>query len=148
MHWIQNITNNVEKFIDEFMGGQHGSNRTQEILRSKFINGYCYYFAHMLKIAFNRGTVCWAAPFGHFVWLDTNDKAYDIEGLYDLEGNEGFYLIPEKYLKKYIHDFLHTEESKNHKSASKKDLIKIVQKYCHDYNIEYDSSIEDWFYDP
>ena len=147
MHWIENITNDVEKFIDDFMGGQHGNDHTQEIFRSKFMNGYCYYFAHMLKIAFHRGTVCCAAPFGHFVWLDADNKAYDIEGLYSLKENEAFYLIPEEYLGTYIHDFLHTEESKKYKPARPKDLINIVQKYCHDYNIEYDPSIEDWFYE-
>ena len=147
MHWIKNITNDVEKFIDEFMGEEYGNDQIQDILRVKFMTGYCYYFAHMLKIAFHRGTVCWTAPFGHFVWLDTDNKAYDIEGLYDIKANECFYLIPEKYIKKYIHDFLHTEESKKYKSARKKDLINIVQKYCHDCNIKYESSIEDWFCD-
>ena len=147
MHWINNITNEVEQFIDDFMGGANGNSHSQEILRTKFMNGYCYYFAHILKIAFKRGTICWTAPFGHFVWTDIDRKSYDIEGLYNIKNHDSFYIIPEKYIKNYIYDFLHTTPSEQHKPATKQALIKAVKKYCNDNNIEYDANIEDWFYD-
>ena len=48
-----------------------------------FLAGYCYYFALILKNAFNRGTICWVVNRGHIVWLDgedlKNDIAYDIK---------------------------------------------------------------------
>ena len=156
MHYLQNIETDVDHFIDEFMGGQFSNEYDQEFLRSKFRSGYCYYFAHILQLAFSRGLVCWTAPFGHFVWLDTNKKAneitvnevlntnaYDIEGRYRIEDTEAFYLIPEKYLtKKHISEFLHTKPQ--YKPTTKDDLIKVVKKYCKTTGVPYDN-IEYWF---
>lgn len=42
-----------------------------------FVNGYCFYFANMLREAFNGGDVCWSVGRGHVVWVDDNDVAYD-----------------------------------------------------------------------
>lgn len=72
-----------------------------------FCAGYCFYFANMLKIAFNRGTVCWSVNRGHIVWLDgtdtDNDIAYDITGIYyDYEE-----LRPVEYLGGLILDYMH-----------------------------------------
>lgn len=47
---------------------------------------------------FGRGEVCWAAPFGHFIWLD-NETPYDIEGVYY---GESLYFIPESY-RRFVH---------------------------------------------
>lgn len=47
-----------------------------------FVNGYCFYFANMLREAFNGGDVCWSVGRGHVVWVDDNDVAYDISGVY------------------------------------------------------------------
>lgn len=55
----------------------------QEGVEDLFSNGYCYYFACMLKAAFDRGDVCWHNGYGHIVWVDTNDIAYDINGVFD-----------------------------------------------------------------
>lgn len=92
----------VTDFIYGFLTKQGPENI--EVLRKQFRSGYCYYFAHMLKAAFKRGTVCWAAPFGHFVWKDEDGKPYDIEGIYQGEYEA---LIPEYYLGTAVHDFLH-----------------------------------------
>lgn len=44
--------------------------------------GYCYYFASILKTAFRRGRVCWAEPYGRFVWIDDKSGTpYDIGGV-------------------------------------------------------------------
>lgn len=75
-----------------------------ETIRSTFRAGYCYYFAHMLKLAFDRGCVCWTAPFSHFVWVDEDGMPYDIEGVYSGEAD---YLIPEEYLEDTIWTFKH-----------------------------------------
>lgn len=47
-----------------------------------FRHGYCYQFACMLKETFNRGAVCLAAPNEHIIWLDTDNIAYDVNGVY------------------------------------------------------------------
>ena len=144
----------VEDFINRFMVG---SDEQQEHLRSKFRAGYCYYFAHMLQLAFSRGLICWTAPFGHFVWLDTQvpydkvtidlvrkSKAYDIEGLYRIEDVETFYLIPEQFLGDHVKDFLHTIEGDKH-HATKDECIAIVKDYCNKTGEKYDDHIEFWF---
>ena len=47
-----------------------------------FRNGYCYYFAIMLKEAFNRGEVCMTYDHKHVVWMDVDNVAYDIDGMF------------------------------------------------------------------
>ena len=75
-----------------------------ESIRSTFRAGYCYYFALMLKDAFNRGCICWAAPFSHIVWMDISSIPYDIEGVYS---GEAEYFIPISYLKEELWSFKH-----------------------------------------
>lgn len=68
-----------------------------------FMSGYCYYFAKMLEAAFNRGEVCWSAGRGHIVWVDEDDIAYDVGGVYyNFEQ-----LVPIEYLGDLINDFKH-----------------------------------------
>ena len=155
MLWIQNPTTEPEHFINDFMGGSLGDYNNQEYLREKFRCGYCYYFAHMLKTAFGRGTVCWTAPLGHFVWVDdgankyeTNYdkiKTYDIEGKYNVKEHDVLYLIPEEFLNEHIKDFLHTPDSNKSKGATKIDLIKIVKNYCKSCQENYYEEIENYF---
>lgn len=54
-----------------------------EIIWQTFTAGYCYYFAVMLKDAFQRGEICWCAPYGHICWVDDNGVPYDISGVCD-----------------------------------------------------------------
>lgn len=127
------------EFINNFRGDS-------EEIRSKFRNGYCYYFAKMLQMTYSRGEVFWTAPFGHFVWVDsTDDKAYDIEGLYEMKDHDAYYLIPEEKLGIYINDFM--PNRKGCIPAEKADLIKIVKDYCESRHIEYHSEIEKYFKD-
>ena len=73
-----------------------------------FAAGYCYYFAVMLKTAFNRGEVVWHKGFGHIVWLDVDDIAYDIGGVfYDYGADD---LVPLTELGSDIEFFKHIKE--------------------------------------
>jgi hypothetical protein len=74
-------------------------------VRSLFANGYCYYFAYILKDAFG-GEVCWHKGFGHIVWRDANKCCYDIDGVFDnyTEDNE---IVPMYLLGESLEDFRH-----------------------------------------
>lgn len=95
----------VLKFIENFRT-YCGPGLSAETIRRVFRGGYCYYFAHMLKIAFHRGTVCVAYPFGHVVWKDINGVSYDIEGEYTGEVEA---IIPMSYFGEAYKDFTHVE---------------------------------------
>lgn len=71
---------------------------------SIFSAGYCYYFAAMLKEAFQHGTVSWCAPYGHICWVDENGTPYDIYGICD---SECVYYIPVSYIQEGLADFKH-----------------------------------------
>ena len=120
---MTNIVNEVTRFIDRFYENVGQDYDKQEVLRYQFRNGYCYYFAVMLKAAFSRGEVCWAAPFGHFCWVDDDGTPYDCEGVYY---GEAEHFIPEHYLGDAINDFLHTDKVFN---ASKDDIQSIINKF-------------------
>ena len=141
--WIENAKTEPEKFINNFMNSNGGSDEVMEAFRTTFKCGYCYYFATILKTAFNRGEICWTAPFGHFVWVDVDGIAYDIEGMYDMCSHEAYYLIPEKYIEEFVGDFLHN--GMKSKEASADDLIKAVKKYCEENNETYYADIEKCF---
>lgn len=94
-----------------------------EIIREQFRNGYCYYFAHILKVAFNNGEVCWAAPFGHFVWK-YNNEIYDIEGVYY---GEAELFIPETFMGDSVKDFKHVRGEVF--NATKHDIDRFIDEY-------------------
>lgn len=93
----------VLRFIYDFSVKQ-GYGEAEEVLYQQFANGYCYYFACILKVAFNRGEICWAAPFGHIVWVDENGIPYDISGVNESETDD---YIPEYMMGDTILDFKH-----------------------------------------
>lgn len=121
----------VLQFIVDFTCHATQTEEEYEIIRSTFRAGYCWHFAHILKDTFRRGEVCWAAPFGHFVWVDDNKVPYDIEGLYD---GEALYFIPESYLGKYVHDFTHIP-GYIIPEVTDDIIIGIIRKYEEDYNL-------------
>lgn len=95
-------------------------------IRYLFSHGYCYFFAMMLKDAFERGELY--IPMnpklkGHIVWVDTNGIAYDINGVYT-NYNE---LMPIKFYEDFISDFKHIP-SRPHR-ASRDDREEITKKY-------------------
>lgn len=110
-----------------------------EEFRKLFRMGYCWHFAKMLQTTFNRGTVCVAFPLGHFVWLDSDGTAYDIDG-FDI--SEHYYYIPEEYLGDELINFKHIP-GKRIPDATKEDLLKIAREYCTDNNIEMDPKLVD-----
>lgn len=135
----------VLKFIGDFAGYDKLPEYNWEVIRKKFRAGYCYYFAHMLRNAFERGEVCWAAPFSHVVWVDTDGTPYDIEGEYK---GEAFYFIPEGTIelsyelgltKTSMAEFKHIGHEYH---STKEDLINLMKSYCKGNGIEYDKRAE------
>ena len=93
----------VLQFIYDFRTMQK-SEAAEDAIYTQFESGYCYYFAHMLKLAFKRGEVCWAAPYGHMVWVDDDGIPYDISGVDDSDTND---YIPEYMMESTVKDFRH-----------------------------------------
>lgn len=115
----------VLQFITNFVTHAASTEEEYEIIRSTFRAGYCYHFAVMLKAVFKRGEVCWAAPFGHFVWVDDNGIPYDVEGM---NFGEQLYNIPESYLGGMIKEFMHVPGDKI-PLVTDEDIIKIIRQY-------------------
>jgi len=103
LKWSPNANEQVLQFIYNFAWHKASTETEHEQIRCLFMDGYCYYFATMLKTAFKRGEICWCAPYGHFVWLDTNGVPYDIEGVSTAEAK---YYIPETYIEDGLADFM------------------------------------------
>ena len=84
--WIMDCCNEddnskeVKEFIDNFTGVAELKGIAYESLRSLFMDGYCFYFAEMLKSAFSRGETYICAPYGHVVWRDVDNRFYDLDG--------------------------------------------------------------------
>ena len=100
----KNSTMEVLIFLQDFYKHNMLGRDDQDVLRLHFRSGYCYYFAHMLKVAFGRGEVCWCSDQDHFVWLDTDNTAYDAEGVSLVKCD---YYIPERYLGDYVNEYKH-----------------------------------------
>lgn len=66
--------------IDEFI---HEFNQFEllEVLENTFTNGFCYYFAVILKEKFPRGEIIYLPVQNHFVF------SYGTQYLYDIRGN-------------------------------------------------------------
>ena len=98
-----------------------------------FSNGYCYYFAHILKEAFGCGEIYMTANDAHIVWMYKN-IAYDIHGVfnkYPRSANNGnFYhgeLIPIAMLPNYMDSFKHVVPGTTKKGmAERKAVQKII----------------------
>lgn len=85
---------NVLNFIDKFALSK-GADSYNNVIQPLFRSGYCYYFAIMLKEAFNdEGELCLCCPYGHIVWM-YKGVPYDIEGVYN---GEAELFIPLRFL--------------------------------------------------
>lgn len=111
-----------------------------ENIRRQYRAGYCYYFAIILRDAFNRGELCWAAPFGHIVWMDTSGIAYDIEGVNDSECK---YYIPIKYLGDAVNNFKHVPGISF--NADKEFIKSVIERYEKDLESEKEVKKTDFF---
>lgn len=128
--WTPSANRDVLEFIFNFAYCNGINEEAYEHIRSAFRAGYCYYFANMLKLAFNRGECCLAAPFGHIIWVDEDDTPYDIEGVYT---GEATFFIPISYLGVNIEDFMHVPD-KNHYNT-KEECMDMIYKYCKDKDL-------------
>lgn len=90
---------NVLEFIKNF---RTSNSIREEVLEDTFMRGYCYYFANILKTAFERGYIAVTAPYGHIVWVD-NEIGFDINGISTSSGT----FIPIEHLGRHISDFKH-----------------------------------------
>lgn len=125
----QFVYTNLEEFGDESV--EMAMYNRAETMYDLFKCGYCYYFAIMLKAAFNRGQICWAAPLGHIVWVDDDGVPYDIDGVNDSECE---YYIPTSYIKEAIVDFKHVPGEEF--NASLKYINDAIARYKKDNNID------------
>lgn len=129
LEWNPDADPQVIGFIANFVWHKVHNQDEYEMLRALFMDGYCYYFAHMLQQAFQRGKVCICAPFGHFVWMD-DDIPYDIEGV---STSEAEYYIPEHYLGETVQDFLQIPNIVHR--TTEDEIQQIMDDYKNDNNI-------------
>lgn len=119
-----NANKDVIKFILDFNWSNGDSEIMQEAIRHTFRAGYCYYFAVMLKTAFNRGEVCWCAPYGHICWVDVDGIPYDVEGVCESDCD---HYIPISFIKEGLIDFLHVPGKEF--GASKEYINEAIERY-------------------
>lgn len=112
-------------FIKQFLA--HNNNvESETVLKDQFNAGYCYYFAVILKAAFNRGEVCWCAPYSHMCWLDDDGTPYDIYGICISEAD---HFIPVSYLGECLKDFLHINDPH---CSTEEEIQDIINRYLND----------------
>lgn len=119
----------VLDFIIDFLC-HHKNVDEQEVIRSQFRAGYCYHFAIILKNIFNRGEICWCAPYGHICWVDDNGVPYDIEGICQSDCE---YFIPVSYIQEGLADFMHIKGISF--NASQEYIDNAINRYKSDNNI-------------
>lgn len=110
--WKKGEQEEVEKVLS-FIGGMHNmaTYNFEDSLYSVFENGYCYYFANVLNLAFlNVGRVVWVRPRGHIVWQSLHTGiCYDVSGIYlDYETTDN--LVPIDRMGQLLKDFKHNGE--------------------------------------
>lgn len=94
--------------------------KESEIIQQLFENGYCYYFAKILKDVFPGGELCIPWPIGHFVYK-YNDKYWDISGEYIPKQHDCAVMIPlnreyfidDCFIRHIEKTFMHNGYSKN-----------------------------------
>lgn len=114
-----NASKEVLTFIANFAFS--GSTSRNKTIIDLFINGYCYYFALMLKDAFG-GEMVADVENHHILWKDTREGdgyglLYDVCGIY--KSND--HCIP-------VHDLYESLESYRHRGKDH-DLSLCIQKY-------------------
>lgn len=123
--------NDILWFIANFLYYQPKDyNVSSEIIHNQFRAGYCLHFAMMLKNLFKSGEICWAAPYGHIVYMH-DGIPYDIEGI---NTSDCDYYIPISYIKDGIKDF--TRIPSDYFDASQEYINCAIKKYKQDNSIE------------
>ena len=100
------VRTEVLQFIAEFRDASKELGTDDMGVVSVFTCGYCYYFAVILKTAFNRGRICIADPYDHIVWVDDNGTAYDIDGV-NYEWDD---LLPIDFSVRELPSFMHVPQ--------------------------------------
>lgn len=102
-------------------------------LASVFSQGFCYYFAIILKEAFGCGDICITSDCNHVVWVYKN-IAYDIGGVYSRyprSANIGNFfngnLIPISMVPHYMDSYKHVVPGTTQKGMSEMNsVLKII----------------------
>lgn len=133
----------VIAFIECFIGNSTFTDHDKEVIRKTFMNGYCFYFAYMLKIAFGRGQLCWAAPHSHIVWVDDNGCPYDVEGVC---ATEALHFIPIEYLGDFIEGFMHNrfEDEDEPLIFDDEEMWDVIHKYEDEHELPR-SDADTWY---
>lgn len=111
-----------------------------EAKRYTFRSGYCYYFALILKDAFQRGQICHAYPYGHIVWVDTDGMPYDVECVYVGEAEE---FIPIEKIGDDVKNFKHVPGEDT--AVTDTLLLDYIQKLSKKKELTVESVINDMF---
>lgn len=119
------VDEKVLYFIKDFLYHEDANNA--DVISSLFNTGYCWYFAHNLKLAFGRGRVCLTAPYSHFVWVDDNSVSYDIDGIFC---EEYACLIDEEDLGTALEDFMHVPGKDNFITPAGLQILMLKHGYA------------------
>ena len=132
----------VEKFIQDFVT-LFGQFQQEEIdtISAVFSRGFCYYFAIILKDAFDgRGEIYMTRDNRHIVWVLDN-VAYDINGVFQVyqksANNGNFYhgeLIPITMLPNYIKSFKHVLPGTTKKGYAERQSVGKLMQAIEDIN--------------
>lgn len=103
------------------------------VVASVFSQGFCYYFAIILKEAFGCGDICITSDCNHVVWVYKN-IAYDIGGVhsrYPRSANIGNFfngnLIPISMVPHYMDSYKHVVPGTTQKGMSEMNsVLKII----------------------
>lgn len=120
------VNKDVSDFINWFYETASQDNCNCDNLRTLFMNGACYYFAVILKTAFNRGEICWCYPLSHICWVDIDGTPWDIERVCISEYED---LIPVSFMGDILFDFMHVP-NKEAKDVSKEAGEKVYKKWA------------------
>ena len=133
LHVSSRANEKVIEFIDNFstLFGQFQEEEIDAVC-AIFSRGFCYYFAIILKNAFNgRGEIYMTSDHRHIVWVLDN-VAYDINGVYRTyprsANNGNFYngeLVSIAMLPNYMESFKHVVPGTTKKGMAE---INAVQK--------------------
>lgn len=129
--WVNSFTDKYpssNKQVLEFI--YRTTERSPEVLSDFFSNGFCYYFAVMLKMNFG-GNIKWLKYRSHIVWQDNNGICYDVWGVFDDYDDQE--LLPIEILGNCLELFTHkgepwTEEKLSEEKAKLESRIILYEK--------------------
>ena len=142
LHVSSRANKKVIDFIDNF-STLFGQFQQEEIdtVAAVFSRGFCYYFAIILKEAFDgRGEIYMTRDNRHIVWVLDN-VAYDINGVFQVykksANNGNFYhgdLIPITMLPNYIKSFKHVLPGTTKKGYAERQSVGKLMRAIEDIN--------------